>query len=188
MPGRATQVCSSTLHLAMIATERLLDVGIFDPELGGDPLLFQRLFCFYSHPAVYIMILPAMGVVSEVITCFARKPVFGYRFIVYSQLAIAAVGFMVWRHTCSFPLHHGRRGGHGLLRDAEVDQRRIGSTRPSPRRATRGGRSSGAGHLPLARRLRCLRVIRTAPRHEGTAGSSRPRSLVQQALTTGVEP
>jgi len=92
----ATPVLAMTL--ALIAIERLLGVGIFDPALGGDPLLFQHLFWFYSHPAVYIMILPAMGVVSEVITCFARKPVFGYRFMVYSLLAIAAVGFMVWGH------------------------------------------------------------------------------------------
>jgi len=92
----ATPVLAMTL--ALIAIERLLGVGIFDPALGGDPLLFQHLFWFYSHPAVYIMILPAMGVVSEVIACFARKPIFGYRFMVYSLLAIAAVGFMVWGH------------------------------------------------------------------------------------------
>ena len=92
----ATPVLAMTL--ALIAIERLVGVGIFDPALGGDPLLFQHLFWFYSHPAVYIMVLPAMGVVSEVVTCFARKPVFGYRYMVYSLLAIAAVGFMVWGH------------------------------------------------------------------------------------------
>jgi len=92
----ATPVLAMTLTL--VAIERLLGIGVFDPALGGDPLLFQHLFWFYSHPAVYIMVLPAMGVVSEVIACFARKPIFGYRFMTYSLLAIAAVGFMVWGH------------------------------------------------------------------------------------------
>ncbi len=92
----ATPVLAITLLL--IALERVLRVGIFDPALGGDPLLFQHLFWFYSHPAVYIMILPAMGIASEVITCFARKPIFGYRMMAYSILGIAIVGFMVWGH------------------------------------------------------------------------------------------
>ncbi len=92
----ATPVLAMTL--ALVAIERILQVGIFDPALGGDPLLFQHLFWFYSHPAVYIMVLPAMGVVSEVIACFARRPVFGYRFMVYSLLGIAVVGFTVWGH------------------------------------------------------------------------------------------
>ena len=73
-------------------------VGIFDPKIGGDPLLFQHLFWFYSHPAVYIMILPGMGVVSELISCFSRKEVFGYKFVAWASLAIAAVGFLVWGH------------------------------------------------------------------------------------------
>jgi cytochrome c oxidase subunit 1 len=92
----ATPVLAITL--ALIAAERLLGVGIFDPKLGGDPLLFQHLFWFYSHPAVYIMILPGMGVVSEIIACFSRKPVFGYHFMAFSILAIAALGFLVWGH------------------------------------------------------------------------------------------
>ena len=92
----ATPVLAMTLFL--IAIERFFGVGIFDPALGGDPLLFQHLFWFYSHPAVYIMILPAMGVVSEIITCFARKSVFGYRSMAYAMLAIAIVGFLVWGH------------------------------------------------------------------------------------------
>jgi cytochrome c oxidase subunit 1 len=71
---------------------------VFDPALGGDPLLFQHLFWFYSHPAVYIMVLPAMGVVSEIITCFARKSIFGYRMMAYAILAIAVIGFLVWGH------------------------------------------------------------------------------------------
>ncbi len=86
------------MALALIMLERLAGVGIFDPALGGDPLLFQHLFWFYSHPAVYIMILPAMGVVSELITASARRRIFGYRFMVYSILGIAVLGFFVWGH------------------------------------------------------------------------------------------
>jgi cytochrome c oxidase subunit 1 len=92
----ATPVLAITLLL--LAVERLLRVGIFDPSLGGDPLLFQHLFWFYSHPAVYIMILPGMGVVSEVVACFARRPIFGYKFVAWASLAIAALGFLVWAH------------------------------------------------------------------------------------------
>jgi cytochrome c oxidase subunit 1 len=86
------------MTLALLAAERLLHIGIFDPALGGDPLLFQHLFWFYSHPAVYIMVLPAMGVASEIIPCFARKRVFGYRFMAYAILGIASIGFLVWGH------------------------------------------------------------------------------------------
>jgi cytochrome c oxidase subunit 1 len=86
------------ITLVLLAMERILHVGIFDPRLGGDPLLFQHLFWFYSHPAVYIMVLPAMGVVSELITCFSRKKVFGYSFIAFSSIAIAVLGFLVWGH------------------------------------------------------------------------------------------
>ncbi len=92
----ATPVLAMTL--ALLAADRLLHVGVFDPALGGDPLLFQHLFWFYSHPAVYIMILPAMGVASEIIPCFARKRVFGYRFMAYAILGIASIGFLVWGH------------------------------------------------------------------------------------------
>lgn len=92
----ATPVLAITLTLMGI--ERLLGVGIFDPNLGGDPILFQHLFWFYSHPAVYIMILPGMGVISELITCFSRKRIFGYNFIAASSLAIALLGFLVWGH------------------------------------------------------------------------------------------
>ena len=82
----------------MLALERGLGFGIFNPALGGDPVLFQHLFWFYSHPAVYIMILPPMGVISEVIACFSRKSVFGYSFVAFSSVAIAVFGFMVWAH------------------------------------------------------------------------------------------
>jgi len=87
-----------TTVLILMAAERFAGIGIFDPALGGDPLLFQHLFWFYSHPAVYIMLLPAMGVVSETITCFSRKRIFGYSFIAFSSIAIAAFGFLVWGH------------------------------------------------------------------------------------------
>ena len=86
------------MSLLLIIAERFLGVPIFSPSAGGDPLLFQHLFWFYSHPAVYIMILPAMGVISEVITCFARRRVFGYVGMVFSLMAIAVIGFMVWGH------------------------------------------------------------------------------------------
>lgn len=86
------------IALGLVAIERIWGVGIFDPSLRGDPLLFQHLFWFYSHPAVYIMILPGMGVVSEIIPCFARRRIFGYHFIAFSSLAIAVLGFLVWGH------------------------------------------------------------------------------------------
>lgn len=92
----ATPVLAITLLL--IIAERWLGLPIFDPSRGGDPILFQHLFWFYSHPAVYIMVLPAMGVVSEVITCFARRRVFGYTFMVYAMIGIAGIGFFVWGH------------------------------------------------------------------------------------------
>ena len=92
----ATPVIGITILLVMI--ERAFGVGIFDPALGGDPILFQHLFWIYSHPAVYIMILPAMGVVSEIIPTFSRRTIFGYRAIAMSSLAIAFVGYLVWAH------------------------------------------------------------------------------------------
>ena len=91
-----TPVLAITIFL--LALEHLFHVGIFSPALGGDPLLFQHLFWFYSHPAVYIMILPAMGVVSEIIACFARKRIFGYKIVAFSSVAIAVLGFLVWGH------------------------------------------------------------------------------------------
>lgn len=86
------------ITVLLVALERVARVGIFDPALGGDPILFQHLFWFYSHPAVYIMVLPAMGVISELIANFSRKPVFGYSFVAFSSLAIAVFGFLVWGH------------------------------------------------------------------------------------------
>jgi cytochrome c oxidase subunit 1 len=86
------------ITILLVAIERVARVGIFDPSIGGDPILFQHLFWFYSHPAVYIMVLPGMGVVSELISNFSRKKIFGYEFIAFSSIAIAVFGFLVWGH------------------------------------------------------------------------------------------
>jgi cytochrome c oxidase subunit 1 len=86
------------ISLTLIGLERVAHVGIFDPNIGGDPILFQHLFWFYSHPAVYIMILPGMGVISEIVSCFSRKRVFGYNFVAFSSMAIAVLSFVVWGH------------------------------------------------------------------------------------------
>jgi cytochrome c oxidase subunit 1 len=86
------------IALSLVIVERAFGIGIFDPTRGGDPILFQHLFWFYSHPAVYIMILPGMGVVSELIAAFSRKAIYGYKFVAFSSLAIALIGFLVWGH------------------------------------------------------------------------------------------
>jgi cytochrome c oxidase subunit I len=92
----ATPVLAMTLLL--LAFERIFHIGVFDPAFGGDPLLFQHLFWFYSHPAVYIMILPGFGIVSEIIPAFSRKPLFGYSFVVWASIGIAVISFLVWGH------------------------------------------------------------------------------------------
>ena len=92
----ATPIIGITLLL--VGIERLFGVGIFDPALGGDPVLYQHLLWIYSHPAVYIMVLPGLGVVSEILPVFARRTIFGYKFIAFSSVAIAAVGSLVWAH------------------------------------------------------------------------------------------
>ena len=84
--------------ILLVGLERIFHLGFFDPAIGGDPVLFQHLFWFYSHPAVYIMVLPAMGVVSEIVPAFTRKRVFGYRFVAFASIAIAVLGFLVWGH------------------------------------------------------------------------------------------
>ncbi len=86
------------ITLLLVGAERLLHIGVFDPAYGGDPVLFQHLFWFYSHPAVYIMVLPSMGIISEVVPTFARKQIYGYKFIAFSSVAIAVLGFLVWGH------------------------------------------------------------------------------------------
>ncbi len=86
------------ITLLLVVAERAFRLGIFDPSLGGDPVLFQHLFWFYSHPAVYIMILPAMGVISELVAAFSRKRIFGYSVVALSSIAIAVIGFFVWGH------------------------------------------------------------------------------------------
>ncbi|HEY3131232.1 MAG TPA: cytochrome c oxidase subunit I [Acidobacteriota bacterium] len=84
--------------LLLVAIERLFHIGVFDPAYGGDPVLFQHLFWFYSHPAVYIMVLPSMGVVSELVATFTRHNIYGYKFVAFSSVAIAVFGFLVWGH------------------------------------------------------------------------------------------
>ena len=92
----ATPIVGMTL--VMLILERLLDIGIFNPAKGGDPILFEQFFWFYSHPVVYIMVLPGFGIISEVLPVFSRRPIFGYRAIAYSSLAIALASFLVWGH------------------------------------------------------------------------------------------
>jgi cytochrome c oxidase subunit 1 len=92
----ATQVIA--ISMVLIVLERVTGIGVFDPTKGGDPLLFQHLFWFYSHPAVYVMILPGMGVISEVISCFCKKRVFGYSAVAFSSVGLAVFGFFVWAH------------------------------------------------------------------------------------------
>ncbi len=86
------------IALLMVVMERLFGLGLFNPEQGGDPILFQHIFWFYSHPAVYIMILPGFGIVTEVLTCFSRRRIFGYEAMVFAILGIALFGFFVWSH------------------------------------------------------------------------------------------
>ncbi|WP_159521917.1 cytochrome c oxidase subunit I [Sunxiuqinia indica] len=86
------------ITLVLVALERIFGIGVFDPALGGDPILYQHLFWIYSHPAVYVMILPAMGAISEIIPTFSQKHIFGYKVLVVSTLAIAFVGYFVWGH------------------------------------------------------------------------------------------
>ncbi len=87
-----------TIALILLVMERAFQIGIFDPALGGDPVLFEHLFWFYSHPAVYIMVLPGMGVISEIVPAFAQKKIFGYRFICYASIGLATITFFVWGH------------------------------------------------------------------------------------------
>ncbi|RYC32659.1 cytochrome c oxidase subunit I [Lichenibacterium minor] len=87
-----------TMALILLVMERTFKIGVFDPALGGDPVLFEHLFWFYSHPAVYIMVLPGMGVISEIVPAFARKRLFGYKFVAYASIGLATITFFVWGH------------------------------------------------------------------------------------------
>ena len=92
----ATQLIGLSFQLVLF--ERLLKMPFFDPAGGGNPILFQHLFWFYSHPAVYVFVLPGFGVISELLPVFARKPLFGYKWVALSSIGIAVVGFLVWAH------------------------------------------------------------------------------------------
>jgi cytochrome c oxidase subunit 1 len=87
-----------TMALILLIMERAFHIGVFDPKLGGDPILFEHLFWFYSHPAVYIMVLPGMGVITELVAAFSQKSVFGYRFVAYASIGLASITFLVWGH------------------------------------------------------------------------------------------
>src|SRR5260370_41169864 len=86
------------ITVLLVAAERIVHFGFFDPRVGGDPVLFQHLFWFYSHPAVYIMVLPAMGVISELVAAGCRRTIYGYPFVAFASLAIAVLSFLVWGH------------------------------------------------------------------------------------------
>ena len=109
----ATPVLAITLVLLLI--ENFFRIGIFDPALGGDPLLMQHFFWFYSHPAVYIIVVPGFGITSELITAFSKRDIFGYRFIAYSSVAIAIIGFLVWGHHMFVAGQSRARRHHVLL-------------------------------------------------------------------------
>ena len=144
--------------LLMVFAERVFHLGIFDPALGGDPILFQHLFWFYSHPAVYIMILPAMGVVSEVVTTFSRKNIFGYKFVAFASIAIAVLGFLVWGHHM-FVSGQSVYAGLGLLGPVVSSWRS-----PRPSRSSTGPRRCTRARSPGGRRC-------STP--SGSSGSSR---------------
>ena len=126
------------ITLLLLVLERNFHIGIFDPQYGGDPVLFQHLFWFYSHPAVYIMILPGMGVISEIIAAFCRKRIFGYKFVAFSSLGIAIIGFLVWGHHMFIAAAVDLRRD-GLLGDQHVWWRcpRRSKSSTGPRRSTR---------------------------------------------------
>ena len=134
------------ITILLLAFERVLRVGIFDPTIGGDPVLFQHLFWFYSHPAVYIMVLPGMGVISELVAAFSRKNIFGYSFVAFSSLAIAVIGFLVWGHHM-FVAGETPYAGAGLL-DHHVSGRRC----PRRSRCSTGPRPSTRARSPTKRR------------------------------------
>ena len=166
-----------TITLILVAAERFFGIGIFDPELGGDPLLFQHLFWFYSHPAVYIMVLPGIGVVSELVTAAARKRIFGYWFVAYSSIAIAVIGFLVWGH-------HGVRARR--FRRPDRVRRRRAST-PDAGRTRRIDHGDDRGRPPGRRRPRRRhRARRSAGRRCGDARRRhRPRRRHHHPLHVG---
>ena len=181
------------LLLLLVAAEHTFGFGLFDPARGGDPMLFQHLFWFYSHPAVYIMVLPSMGVISEVVCAFARKNIFGYRMIAMSSLGIAFVGFFAWGHhlfvSGQSPVRRGRLrraldaggrvhrhqglqlGGHALQGRHRLQRAvRLRLRLPLLPRVRRDDRHRG-GH-GLARRALARHLLRgrALPLHHGGRG------------------
>ncbi len=151
----ATPILAITILL--IAVERVLHFGFFDPSLGGDPVLFQHLFWFYSHPAVYIMVLPSMGVVSELVAAFCRKQVFGYKFVAFASVAIAVLGFLVWGH------HLFVAGESVYSADADALRHRLYRTVHH----RRSHRPVSGRHRPRRARHRHLFRDSTFPLHHG---------------------
>ena len=145
----ATPILAITLVLVML--ERLAGIGIFDPAKGGDPILFEHLFWIYSHPAVYIMILPAMGIISEIIPTFSQKSIFGYKAIAYSGLAIAFVGYLVWGH---------HMFTSGMSDTARWSSRSSPSSWPSPAASRCSTGSPRSTRDPSTSRRRCCTPCR----------------------------
>jgi cytochrome c oxidase subunit 1 len=200
----ATPVLAITLLLLIL--ERAFQVGIFDPKLGGDPVLFQHFFWFYSHPAVYIMILPGMGIISDIIAVHSHRRIFGYKAIAFSSVAIALIGFLVWGHHMftSGPerarldhllVHHLLRGRAVRREGLQLDQHDVGwehllehadalrDELPVPVHHRRSNRTT-AWRMVGRRSPPARHVLRGRPlplRHDGRGG----HRVHRRAVTTG---
>ena len=168
--SRCSRRRSSASRCCCSSVERFAHIGIFDPTLGGDPVLFQHFFWFYSHPAVYIMIIPGMGVISELITTFSRKPIFGYRFVAYSSVSLALLSFLVWGHHM-FVSGQSRAREHGVL-GADVHRRH-----PVGDQGLQLGRDALQGRHP-AQDADALRAVVPAAVHDRRPDRPVPRHAV----------
>ncbi len=177
--------------LAALFIERQFGVPFYDPTKGGSPVMWQHMFWFYSHPAVYIMILPAFGIISEVLPTFARKPIFGYKMIAFSSMAIALAGFMVWAHhmftsglapylAAAVHDHHVRDRGADRHQDLLVGRDAVGRQDPlharrcsSPSASSRSSRSAESPESSSPRfRSICTCTVRTSWSRTSTTCSS----------------